>query len=293
MEDDTRADIARRRLAALAADFDRRYGTELPHIELPGNGPSDTGGSAGEPANDVSGSQATVVPRPASYSDEPLPASRGRHAAHRPETRRRVRWSLTTWHVRVIMAVTAAAVVLIAGWVMTSRPDRSQAVPSATVSTESSADAESGDAADDEASGLIIDVAGKVKKPGIVELPAGSRVIDAIKAAGGAKPKADTTALNLARELNDGEQILVGVDQPAGDPGGGDTADAGQSGRRVNVNTASSEELQTLPGVGPATAQAIIDFRTDNGGFTNVDDLLDVKGIGPVTLEDLKDRVTV
>src|SRR5699024_768507 len=133
------------------------------------------------------------------------PARRGRHAAHRPETRRRVRWSLTTWHVRVIMAVTAAAVVLIAGRDVMTHP--------------------------------------------------------AIKTAGGAKPKADTTALNLARELNDGEQILVGVDQPAGDPGGGDTADAGQSGRRVNVNTASSEELQTLPGVGPATAQAIIDFR--------------------------------
>lgn len=206
-----------------------------------------------------------------------------------------MRWSLSAWHVRVIIAVTAAAVVLIAGWVMTSRPNRSQAVPSATISAESSAEssagAESGD--DTAASELIIDVAGKVKKPGIVELPAGSRVVDAIKAAGGAKPKADTTALNLARELNDGEQILVGVDQPAGGPGGGDGDSAGDSGRKVNVNTASSEELQTLPGVGPATAQAIIDFRTENGGFTSVEDLLDVKGIGPVTLEDLKDRVTV
>src|SRR5699024_11532008 len=129
---DTRADIARGRRAALAADCDRRDGSELPDPELLDSGPSDPGGSAGDPANDVSASQATVVPRAASYSDEPLPASRGRHAAHRPETRRRVRWSLTTWHVRVIMAVTAAAVVLIAGWVMTSRPDRSQALPSAS-----------------------------------------------------------------------------------------------------------------------------------------------------------------
>src|SRR5699024_12779660 len=104
----------------LAADFDRRYGSELPDNELPDNGPSDTGGSAGEPANDVSASQATVVPRAASYSDEPLPASRGRHAAHRPGPPRRVRCSLPTWPVRVIMAVAAAAGVLVAGWVMTS-----------------------------------------------------------------------------------------------------------------------------------------------------------------------------
>jgi competence protein ComEA len=147
---------------------------------------------------------------------------------------------------------------------------------------------------------VVVHVAGRVRHPGVVELPAGSRVVDAIEAAGGARPGAHLGRLNLARPLVDGEQVAVGVrgavaapPVPAGAtatvvPG----ATEGATGL-VNINTASQAELEELPGVGPVTATSIIEWRTENGGFGTVDELIDVSGIGEVTLGELRDLVTV
>ncbi|WP_299051571.1 ComEA family DNA-binding protein [uncultured Nocardioides sp.] len=149
---------------------------------------------------------------------------------------------------------------------------------------------------------VVVDVAGRVRRPGIVVLPGGSRVADALEAAGGARPGTDLTPLNLARVLLDGEQVLVGVDAPAGTGGLPVPSDPGATGAAptpgaptalVNVNTADLATLDTLPGVGPVTAQAIVDWRTENGGFSAVADLLDVSGIGEVTLAELTPLVTV
>ena len=144
---------------------------------------------------------------------------------------------------------------------------------------------------------LVVDVAGRVRRPGIVELPAGSRVVDAIAAAGGARPGVSLTSLNLARLLVDSEQIVVGLDIP-GAPGSGTVPGAqvtssGGSISPVNLNTATAAELDTLPDVGPVTAQAILQWRADNGPFSSVDDLLDVSGIGDATMADIRPYVYV
>lgn len=139
---------------------------------------------------------------------------------------------------------------------------------------------------------ILVDVAGWVHRPGVYEFEEGARVIDAIDAAGGARSGALLESLNLAAPLADGIQILVPrqgetVAPPA--PGG---AVAGVAGL-INVNTATATELEELPGVGEVIAQAILDFRTENGPFTSVDQLLDVSGIGDATLESIRELVTV
>jgi competence protein ComEA len=133
---------------------------------------------------------------------------------------------------------------------------------------------------------IVVAVSGRVQHPGLVRLPAGSRVADAIDAAGGVQPGTDTSALNLARKLSDGELIAVGV------PAASD-APAGSAGGPVNLNTATLEQLETLPGVGPVLAQHIIDYRDQHGGFTSVDQLRQVTGIGDAKFADLRNRVTV
>ena len=141
---------------------------------------------------------------------------------------------------------------------------------------------------------LIVDVAGAVRKPGVFEFSPGDRVIDAVERAGGALEKADLTLLNLAAPLTDGQQILVpkkGATPPAGSPvtggvSGGPTA-------LVNINSADEATLETLNGVGPVLAAAIIQYRTEHGPFASVDQLDEVSGIGPATLEDLRSQVTV
>ncbi len=141
---------------------------------------------------------------------------------------------------------------------------------------------------------VTVDVAGKVRRPGIAVLDAGSRVVDAIKAAGGARPGVDLTTLNLARLLVDGEQIVVGVAAPTGVAGAAAPIPPGATtGPLVNLNTADQTLLETLPDVGPVTAEAIIAWRTEHGGFTAVDELLEVDGIGDATLATLTPHVTV
>jgi competence protein ComEA len=142
------------------------------------------------------------------------------------------------------------------------------------------------------AGSVTVDVAGKVRHPGIVILDAGSRVVDAVKAAGGARPGVDLSGINLARVLVDGEQILVGLTAAAG-PAASAVASADAGGPLVNLNTATQPELEALPDVGPVTAQSILSWRDEHGGFTSVDELLEVDGIGDATLGKLAPLVTV
>lgn len=136
---------------------------------------------------------------------------------------------------------------------------------------------------------VVVAVAGKVRSPGLFRLPAGSRVDDAVRAAGGPVAGAGVGLLNLARRLVDGEQVLVGVDPPPGAaPAGTSTA-----GGLVDLNAATAADLDALPGIGPVLAQRIVDWRTENGRFASVDQLREVTGIGEAKFQDLRSKVTV
>ncbi|MEV6672119.1 ComEA family DNA-binding protein [Streptomyces sp. NPDC051162] len=138
---------------------------------------------------------------------------------------------------------------------------------------------------------VVVDVTGKVLRPGIQRLPSGSRVVDALDAAGGARPGTDTTGLNRARVLMDGEQIVVGAPPvPAGAPAPGASA-GGRPAGPVSLNSATAEQLDALPGVGPVLAQHIVDYRTEHGGFRSVDELRHVNGIGARRFTDLRPLV--
>ncbi len=140
------------------------------------------------------------------------------------------------------------------------------------------------------AAAIIVDVAGWVREPGVYEFTPGDRVIDAIDRAGGPRKGADLTTLNLAAPLTDGTQIVIPKpgSTTSGDPGSSGDASTSAGTTLININSASETELEELPGVGPVTAAAIIDYRTQNGPFATVDDLIDVTGIGPSTLEQIR-----
>src|SRR5215218_7032893 len=131
---------------------------------------------------------------------------------------------------------------------------------------------------------LVVHVAGAVKRPGLYRLAEGKRVADAVARAGGATAPADTAAINLAAPLADGMQVLV--------PRRGPAVGGKQPGGRVSLGSATLAELDALPGVGPATAQKILDLRTQHGGFRSVDDLDAIPGIGPARIEQLRDVVS-
>jgi competence protein ComEA len=141
---------------------------------------------------------------------------------------------------------------------------------------------------------VVVHVAGKVRRPGVVTLPAGARVSEAIKAAGGLRPGAGTGSLNLARRLVDGEQIPVGVPAAAAPAvGPSATVAGGAPGASLDLNTATAEQFQQLPGVGPVLAERIVAYRTQHGGFRGVDQLREVTGIGERRFAELKDHVRV
>jgi len=137
---------------------------------------------------------------------------------------------------------------------------------------------------------VFVHVGGAVVRPGLYGLPEGRRVDDAVRAAGGVRPDADVDAVNLAALVKDGDKVVLPVRGQA-ESGGG--AGPGGAGKKVNLNTATVAELDTLPGIGPATAQKIMDFRAQHGSFKTVKDLGKVPGIGARKLEQIADLVTV
>ena len=140
---------------------------------------------------------------------------------------------------------------------------------------------------------IIVDVTGWVNQPGVYEFAAGDRVIDAVERAGGAKRGADLSVINLAAPLTDGTQVIVSKRGAAGSAGSTGTGEVGGAASVININTASATEFETLSGIGEVLAAAIVDYRTENGPFSSVDELEDVSGIGPATLEEIRDQVTV
>lgn len=148
---------------------------------------------------------------------------------------------------------------------------------------------------------IVVYITGAVQKPGIVHLPAGARVADAVEACGGFLPVANTEAINLAQSLKDGQQIKVPEKGTAVQAQAANTsaapsqnaAAAGDNGGLVNINNADEKQLDTLPGVGPAMAKRIIEYRETEGGFTAIEDLKKIKGIGEAKFNKMKDKVCI
>jgi competence protein ComEA len=188
-----------------------------------------------------------------------------------------------------VLAAIVAVVAAVLAW--RARPDVDPVAPSVPPSVAATADGSPGSESE-----VVVAVSGKVRRPGLVRLPAGARVADAIEAAGGALRGTDLSTVNLARRLADGELIVVGLPMPSASAepaGGGSGGGDGGSGGLINLNTATLDQLQTLPGIGPVLAQRIVDFREQHGGFGSVADLRKVTGIGDARFSELKDRVTV
>jgi competence protein ComEA len=135
---------------------------------------------------------------------------------------------------------------------------------------------------------VLVHVVGAVRKPGLYRLDDGSRVADALRAARGARRRADLQAINLAAPVADGQQIVVPVRGRSAPSGGAAAVHGMPAGGPVHLNTATLEELDSLPGIGPVTAQKILDYRTEHGAFASVDELDSVPGIGPTRLAELK-----
>ena len=188
---------------------------------------------------------------------------------------------------RGVAALAAVALIAcgVAGWSAWRARPRTEPVAAVAVaagpSTAGPAAASTGPAE------VVVAVGGTVRRPGLVRLRPGSRVADAVRAAGGILPGSDLGALNLARKVTDGELVMVGS-AAAAEPATGSPA-----GTLVNLNTATAADLDALPGVGPVLAQRIVDFRREHGSFASVDQLREVTGIGDAKLEQLRDRVTV
>jgi len=248
------------------------------------------------------------VPAPAPTADEqsdvgpPELPNPGRHAARR---RRRPLAAATPSlpalgpaQLTVVAVLVAAALALTAWWVLRSQaePVPPPLAPGSAEPLVAAASGSTAATASPTATGTVtVDVTGKVRRPGIVVLETGSRVVDALEAAGGARPGADLAGINLARLLGDGEQIVVGTPETAGSAvpiAPGATSPSAPTAL-VNLNLATPAELETLPDVGPVTAAAIVAWRDEHGGFTSVEQLLEVVGIGEVTLASIAPHVTV
>ena len=277
--DDRLSEIARRRLALLSAEIAGAQGDRLPEWR------EEQPPSPGDPS--------PVVLRP------------GRHA------RRSVgRWGLIGGWVRdrlpatlqgrvrldgaqwgALAVVVAVGLALSAWWVLRNDHEGGP-LPATSVAPTVHPTLVSVAATPSPSGVVVVDVAGKVRRPGIATLPLGSRVVDALRAAGGIRPGVNVASINRARLLVDGEQIVVGEPPPSGSAAAGLGAAPGATSL-VNLNTADQSTLESLPGVGPVTAAAILAWREENGGFRSVDDLLDVVGIGDATLAELAPHVTL
>jgi competence protein ComEA len=213
----------------------------------------------------------------------PLP---GRHLDARPAAfaealvpqRWRGRFELGPWHVVAVVLAVCAALGVATWLTLRSQPHVLAASPQAGSAPAMAAAP---------TNTVTVDVEGTVRKPGIVVLKTGARVVDAVKAAGGPYRRDQLHGLNLATVLTDGQQVVVGA--PTAGSGAGATAADG----RVNLNAATADDLDAIPGVGPVTAESIVAWRDRNGMFHTVDELLEVDGIGPGKLAKIKPHVTV
>ena len=208
------------------------------------------------------------------------------------------RWGLARPLGILVAIAVAVAIVLIVvhgrsgGGVVTAYSSEAPPSPSWEASSGSSPDpyASALSSAVTDPTSIVVDVGGRVRKPGLVTLPQGARVADAIDAAGGPVHRRELVRVDLAARVSDGQLLLVGVGSvPAG---GADGSAPSASPSPVPLNSASLDELETLPGVGPVTAQKIIDWRTAHGGFTSVEQLQQVSGIGPARYAELSPLVT-
>jgi len=245
-------------------------------------------------------------PAPAAPPVPPSVPRPGRHASRRagglarllPEAMRG-RVALGPGTLAVVAVVVAVGLAVSAWWVVRTEPrlvtpvEPKPASALASPATPATSPVAEGAAASTSEGSVTVDVAGKVRRPGIAVLDAGARVIDALEAAGGARPGVDLTGLNLARVLVDGEQIVVGLPATATAPPAAPVGSASPAGPLVDLNTATTVDLEALPEVGPVTAQAILVWRDQNGGFTSVSELLEVDGIGDATLAAVAPFVTV
>jgi competence protein ComEA len=208
------------------------------------------------------------------------------------------------------LAAYAACVVLVVllGWRVLRSDGESSTAPvqrQGAATTTGASDAPSVSVAPARDGSAVVHVVGAVRRPGVYRLRLGQRVEDAIRRAGGASDATDLQAINLAAKIADGQQVVVPRRAAAGGSGaaatgagpGGAAAGGGAAGAApsapINLNSATAEQLDTLDGVGPATVQKILEYRTQHGGFASLDDLAQVSGIGPKKLEALKTQVTV
>jgi competence protein ComEA len=264
------ADAIRARLRALLDDRDRGSGWVPEALDE-----DDPGPRTGPP----------VV-----TEEEPqAPEGLGRHRAPGPA----VRLNPGTRGARSLWVAGVCAVLLLLAWTWWERPTVEPvgrtAAPSSSAAAATAAAPSVGEMADT-SSALVVSVVGLVARPGLVTLPPGSRVADAIEAAGGMLPDADPAMVNLAAVVSDGQQIAVGVAGAPEETGGGPGPAAGG---KVDLNTATTADLDALPGIGPVLAQRIVDHRTAQGPYRSIDDLDDVPGIGPAIFGELADLVAV
>ena len=230
---------------------------------------------------------------PVATADDGLPAGMGRHRAPGSAVRvapgRRAAWSL--WVAGLLAAV------VVAGGTWLGRPQVEPApvepAPAAPPPAEEPDATPSVGVAADTAATVVVSVVGSVARPGLVTLPQGARVADAVAAAGGLLPDADPASVNLAAVVSDGQQVAVGVPGAAAEGGatGGVTAASGSG--LVDLNAATAADLDALPGIGPVLAERIVEHRERTGRFRSVEQLDDVPGIGPATYAELAELVTV
>lgn len=289
-----RSDAAARRLAQLAADL----GATEPAAWPPQPVTPDPDVTRVTPARRAVPLEPGPVEGVMAPPEPPILPRPGRHAARRLGVTPRLPAlpGLMPAHLAVLALVVAAGVGLAAWWAV-----RDQAVPmepgavrpAESVQPLVPAGGEASARPVDAGGTVTVDVTGRVRRPGIVVLDAGARVVDALEAAGGERRGVDLSTLNLARVLVDGEQIVVGGPPAVAPVAPSGSAAPGAPTTLVNLNTATQAELETLPDIGPVTAAAILAWRDEHGGFTSIDELLEVSGIGEATLSTVAPYVTV